>query len=64
MQPEPVTVMGGIFSKASDPQKMGEWYRENLGLPTENQHAQFAWRDKDCPDKIGRTVWPRLPTEQ
>ena len=64
MQPERVTGIGGIFFKASDPQKMAEWYRKNLGLHTENQHTQFEWRDKDCPDKIGRTVWSLFPTHQ
>ena len=64
MQPERVTGIGRIFFKASDPQKMVEWYRENLGLNTENQHRQFEWRDKDCPDKIGRTVWSLFPTDQ
>ena len=30
-----VTGIGGIFFKANDPDKLGEWYRKHLGLEVE-----------------------------
>jgi catechol 2,3-dioxygenase-like lactoylglutathione lyase family enzyme len=31
-----VTGIGGIFFKAQDPEKLGEWYRKHLGLDVES----------------------------
>jgi hypothetical protein len=30
-----VTGLGGIFFKATDPKKVGVWYKKHLGLPVE-----------------------------
>jgi hypothetical protein len=30
-----ITGVGGIFFKANDPEKLGAWYREHLGLEVE-----------------------------
>ena len=30
-----ITGIGGIFFKAEDPEKLGEWYRKHLGLDVE-----------------------------
>jgi predicted enzyme related to lactoylglutathione lyase len=57
MQPERVTGIGGIFFKARNPERMTAWYRENLGLAVQDQTAEFEWRQKEAPEKIGRTVW-------
>jgi len=60
---EQVIGIGGVFFKARDPAHMAAWYREHLGIPTEDGHADFAWREKDNPDKIGRTVWSIFPAD-
>ncbi len=52
-----VTGIGGIFFKCNDPQKMKDWYSQNLGLPVEQYGTMFRWRDADDPDKEGTTVW-------
>lgn len=52
-----VTGIGGIFFKCDDPQKMKDWYSQNLGLPVETYGTMFKWRDTDDPDKEGTTVW-------
>lgn len=58
---EQVTGIGGIFFKAKDPAKMAEWYRDNLGIRSEEGHADFVWRDKDHPETTSRTVWSVFP---
>ena len=60
---EQVTGIGGIFFKARDPGLMAAWYREHLGIPTKNGHADFAWREKDRPEQIGRAVWSIFPAD-
>ena len=52
-----VTGIGGIFFKCDDPQKMKDWYSQNLGLPVESYGTMFKWRDIDNPDKEGATIW-------
>ena len=60
---EQVTGIGGIFFKARDPERLAAWYRDHLGICTEEGHADFPWRDKDSPDQIGRTVWSLFPAD-
>jgi predicted enzyme related to lactoylglutathione lyase len=51
---ERVTGVGGIFFKASDPEKLKAWYRENLGVPVNNHgFVVFEWGG----DARGTTVW-------
>ena len=54
---EQVTGIGGIFFKARQPEQLAAWYREHLGIAAQDGHADFAWREKDRPEQIGRTVW-------
>jgi predicted enzyme related to lactoylglutathione lyase len=54
---ERVTGIGGVFFKATDANKMAEWYASHLGIESKDGCADFEWRDKDQPDKTGRTVW-------
>ena len=61
-QMERVTGIGGVFFKARDPKKMAAWYREHLGIQSKGGYADFAWRDKDNPERMGRTVWALFPT--
>ncbi len=38
-----VTGIGGIFFKCKDPNNMKEWYKQNLGLHTDQYGAVFEW---------------------
>ena len=60
---ERVTGIGGIFFKARDRERLSAWYREHLGIPTEDGHADFAWREHEHPGQVGRTVWSVFPAE-
>jgi catechol 2,3-dioxygenase-like lactoylglutathione lyase family enzyme len=59
-----VTGVGGIFFKAQSPGKLGDWYREHLGIALEKagpgddaaQYYPFQWRQQDHPEKAGSTV--------
>ena len=52
-----VTGIGGIFFKCDDPQKMKDWYAQQLGLPVGEYGTMFRWRDADDPTKEGTTIW-------
>lgn len=54
-----VTGIGGIFFKAKDPAKLGEWYAKNLDIELEGAEpmSNFHWRDSDNPERLGMTVW-------
>src|ERR1051326_2794459 len=58
---ERVSGIGVSFFKVRDPVQMAAWYREHLGILAQDGHADFAWRDKDRPDEMGRTVWSLFP---
>jgi len=60
---EKVTGIGGIFFKASDAKSLGNWYRDNLGIPVDESYggASFEWREHDQPETIGATVWSPFP---
>jgi len=59
---EKVTGIGGVFLKARDPKAMAAWYREHLGIQAKNGYENFDWREKENPDRMGRTVWSLFPT--
>ena len=60
---ESVTGIGGIFFKVRDPERMTAWYRDHLGVPAKDGHADFVWREKERPEQIGRTVWSLFPAD-
>jgi len=60
---EQVTGIGGIFFKARDPARMAAWYREHLGIRSEDGHTDFVWREHDQPNRIGRTIWSLFPAD-
>ena len=60
---EKVTGIGGIFFKVRDVEKMSAWYREHLGIPIEDGHADFLWREDDRAEVAGRTVWSLFPAD-
>lgn len=52
-----VTGIGGIFFKCKDPEKVREWYEQNLGLNTNPYGAVFEWHQGADPSKKGHTQW-------
>ena len=52
-----VTGIGGIFFKCKDPNKMKDWYHNNLGLNTNDYGALFEWYEGDDNKKKGLTTW-------
>lgn len=52
-----VTGIGGIFFKCKDPDLMKNWYRDHLGLNTDEYGTNFEWRQGSDPTKKGFTQW-------
>ncbi len=54
-----VNGIGGIFFKAKDPAKLGQWYAKHLDFELEEDMPLtiFRWRRPDDPDRKGATVW-------
>lgn len=57
MQMKRVTGLGGIFFKASNPEKIREWYKIHLGIESESWGAQLYWGDETNPNQPGYNVW-------
>ena len=56
-----ITGIGGIFFKANDPEKLGAWYKEHLGLEVE-EYGGVTFRDAEAhtgpePKRQAYTVW-------
>lgn len=45
-----VTGLGGIFFKTKDPAKIKDWYRDHLGLNTDQYGCTFWWKDESGAD--------------
>jgi predicted enzyme related to lactoylglutathione lyase len=45
-----VTGLGGFFFKTEDPDKIKDWYRDRLGLNTDQYGCTFWWKDKEGND--------------
>lgn len=58
---EKVSGIGGVFLAVRDPEKMAAWYRDNLGVNSNDGNANFLWREHDRPEEVGRTVWALFP---
>jgi catechol 2,3-dioxygenase-like lactoylglutathione lyase family enzyme len=59
-----VTGIGGIFFKSKDPEKLGAWYEQHLGLkrdPGAGGAVVFPWKDDRGGD--GMTVWSIFPAD-
>lgn len=52
-----VTGIGGIFFKCRDPKMVREWYKDHLGLNTNQYGAVFEWRQGADTTKKGFTQW-------
>jgi len=57
MKQKKVTGIGGIFFKCDDPAKMRDWYRDNLGLVTNEYGSLFEFRLSDNPQQKGYLQW-------
>ncbi len=42
-----VTGIGGIFFKSIDPKKTKDWYKNHLGLNTDEYGCTFWWKDEE-----------------
>ena len=42
-----VTGLGGIFKKMEDPKTTKDWYKNHLGLNTDDYGCTFWWKDKE-----------------
>jgi predicted enzyme related to lactoylglutathione lyase len=59
-----VTGIGGIFFKSKNPQALGAWYREHLGIPVEEWGgAVFRWGSAEAPATAGTTTWSPFPED-
>jgi predicted enzyme related to lactoylglutathione lyase len=52
-----VTGIGGIFFKTKDPKQTKEWYRQNLGLQTDDYGSVFEFRNANRPEEINYLRW-------
>jgi len=61
---ERVLGIGGVFFKAADKGALGAWYRDNLGVPLEEEWggAVFGWKAND-PVGDAHTVWSPFPED-
>ena len=50
-----VTGLGGFFFKTPQPDRLKEWYKKHLGIPTDQYGWSFWWKDKEGKD--GMTQW-------
>ena len=45
-----VTGIGGVFFKTKDPKAVKDWYRDHLGLNTDQWGSTFWWKNKEGDD--------------
>lgn len=53
--------IGGIFFFTTDPNKTKEWYRDNLGIETDEWGATFLSKNMDDSTKTERLQWSPFP---
>ena len=58
-----ITGIGGIFFKCQDPNKTKDWYKNSLGLKTDQWGAPFEFRMADRPDIRAYTQWSTFPSD-
>lgn len=52
-----VTGVGGIFFKCDDPNKLKNWYAEQLGFDTDQYGATFTTKQKENPTQNAYLQW-------
>ncbi len=55
--------IGGIFFKSKNPEKAREWYKNHLGIESDQYGGMFQWRKYHAPEKTGCTVWSPFPED-
>lgn len=58
-----VTGIGGVFFRCKDSETQRNWYRDNLGLQTDQYGTNFAWRQANNPEAKGFTQWSPFSKE-
>jgi predicted enzyme related to lactoylglutathione lyase len=58
---EKITGIGGVFFKVRDPESLAAWYRDHLGIETNDGFTAFTWRETDQPSREGQTIWAMFP---
>jgi len=58
-----VTGIGGIFFKCVNPEQLRNWYRDHLGLVTNEYGSLFEFRESDDPTKKVHLQWSTFPKE-
>lgn len=53
---ERVLGIGGVFFKARDPKKLAQWYRDNLGVPIDEDQSYGTFTAGNA-DGVEQTVW-------
>ena len=61
--PAPVTGIGGVFFRSPDPDKLKQWYRDNLGIKSESWGAVFPFREHASPATEGFVAWSISPND-
>jgi predicted enzyme related to lactoylglutathione lyase len=56
-----VVGVGGIFFRAKKPKELSAWYRNHLGIKTQDNVALFTWQPRTSSKRVGYTVWSILP---
>mgnify|MGYP006282714087 CR=1 FL=1 len=51
------TGIGGIFFKTKNPERARDWYRDHLGLDTDQWGTCFEWKQTEDSGKKGFTQW-------
>ncbi len=52
-----VTGIGGILFFSDNPEKINEWYSQNLGLEVNQWGSSFEFRNANRPDEINYLQW-------
>ena len=55
--------IGGVFFRCNDPAAQRDWYKQHLGLNTDDYGTNFEWRQADNPEKKGYSQWSPFKAE-
>ena len=58
-----VSGIGGVFYLVDDVEKHKEWYKEHLGVESDEYGGKFTWRDEQNPNIRCITAWSPFPMD-
>jgi len=58
-----VTGIGGIFFKSDNPEKIKQWYHDNLGLVIDAYGSPFESRNANNPEEKNYLQWSPFPKD-